>query len=292
MPTAAQINLLKQVRVLIYGRFKTGKTEGAATFPRPNFLSFDQGMDTVASRGFAQRHPQVALNQVIYQDFYELKRDDKGLFAAHNAFDDACRYFDAYMEGKKWKSPYDGVEYECSPDMFDTWVVDSGTTLGTASMAKGVMLLGDKSFTGPNVLSNTYAAAKKAGLLVPKQQDFGAERSLLEQFIRMIYDSGKHVVLICHEKEHTNDSGGIIERVPLLTGQSVERVCLLFNEVYRLINSRQGTDFKRYVQTQPDGITKCGSRMGVPDGTAWDWDAINRAVREQAAKDSPTYTGA
>jgi hypothetical protein len=283
MPRASEIDPLKKLQILIYGRFRTGKTEGAATFPRPNFLSFDRGMDTVTTKGFAQRHPNVKLDDILYQDFFDLDsdRDKNGVPLNYNAYDDACRYFDAYMDpkGAKWKSRYDSKEYQCHPDMFDTWVIDSGTTLGSVAIAKGVILLGDKQFTGGKALSNTYDSAKKFGLIVPKQQDFAAERSLLEQFVKMVFDSGKHVILICHEKENTNDNGAVVERVPLLTGQSVERVCLLFDEVYRLQASKQGNDFKRSLQTKPDGIVRCGSRLDIPDGTEWDWGAVSSAIK-------------
>lgn len=266
---------LEQFRALVYGRFKTGKTEGAATMPRPNFISFDQGMATVASPGFRLRHPSVKLSEIIYQDFYETKRDKNGIITAHEAFDHACIYFDAWQnpKGAEWKNPYTGEVVKCSSDAFDTWVLDSGTTLSQAAMNKGVMVMGDMK------LSQTYSTGKAKGLIVPKQQDFGAERSMLEQFIRMLYDSGKHVIILAHEKEIYNDAGAITEIVPLFTGQSVERVSLMFDEVLRLRMRKQGTEMKRELQAQTDGIVKCGTRSGIPDGTPWTWDAIRSALR-------------
>jgi len=47
-------------------------------------------------------------------------------------------------------------------------------------------------------------------LLVPKIQDYGAERSLVEQFVDMVMSTTKNVVLICHEYEQTDDGGNVL----------------------------------------------------------------------------------
>jgi hypothetical protein len=36
-----------KIKALAFGRFKVGKTFGAATFPRPNFMDFDRGIATL-----------------------------------------------------------------------------------------------------------------------------------------------------------------------------------------------------------------------------------------------------
>jgi hypothetical protein len=283
MPTADTIQRSKQVRILVYGKFKMGKTEGAATFPRPNFISFDPGgCLTLTSPGFKERHPEVDLSQVQVQEFYERNVGRNGIVTAHNAFDDATEYFEAWMKpgGGKWKSPYDGQTYDCHPDKFDTWVIDSATTLYQAAQNKAIMLMGNPQFAG-KVLSTTYDKAKQFGMIAPKIQDFGAERSLAEQFIRMVYDSGKHVILLCHEKEEyegQGDNARIVGIVPLLTGQSVERVGLLFSDVLRLIGHPEGKGYKRYLMTVPSGVAKAGSRLEIPDGTPWNWTAISAAI--------------
>jgi hypothetical protein len=41
--TLAELRKTEQLRILCYGRFKTGKTVGAATFPRTRFIMFDPG---------------------------------------------------------------------------------------------------------------------------------------------------------------------------------------------------------------------------------------------------------
>lgn len=250
------------VQVLVYGAAKVGKTEGALTFPRPVVMDFDEGVATARNAGFIQRHGYRP--DIFYENFAESKLS-KGIATQHNAFDDACRFFDEWMKPKgKWKT------YDVGRDQFFTWVIDSATTLSEFAMNKAAFVLGTMK------LSHTHENAVKHGLLVPRMQDYGSERSLVEQFIDMVKDSGKNVVVICHEKEIINaDSGAVTAIVPLLTGKSAESVPLKFDEVYNLRLKRQGTEMKRYLQTEPDGLRKCGSRYGVPNETDWTWEALN-----------------
>jgi len=249
--------------VLVFGGFKTGKTAGACTFPRPNVIDFDGGLATVAQPWWQNKFGK---KPILYQTFKETEKTDRGVVKVPKAFDAACRYFDEQMKPG-------------AVEQFDTWIIDSGTTLTEAASNKGIYLLGGSRT--PGAKSETHDAAIKSGLIVLKQQDFGAERSMSEQFVQMVLDSGKHVVLICHEKMIYNDSDAIIGIVPLLTGQSAERIPLKFDEVYRMKMVKKGLEMQRVLQTQPDGITRCGSRLGVPDGTEWTWDALNKALTSQ-----------
>ncbi len=278
MPPATDLLLNHKLNMLVFGRYKMGKTEGAATFPRPNFICCDpDGLETVLSPGFKTRHPNVRLEDVHYEYFTETKRDARGVNTQHEAYDNACRYFDACMKGGKWKSA-NGKEYTVGPDLFDTWVLDSATTLITLAMNKAVQLLGDPSFAG-KALSNTFKAAQFRGLIVPKQQDFGAERSLTEQFVYMLRTSGKHCVVLCHERENTNEAGQVDEIVPLLTGQSVERIPLMFSNVCRLVAEKEGPNLKRFLKVANAGVAKVGSRLEIPDGTEWNWDAVQNSLK-------------
>lgn len=260
-------------QLLIVGPFKSGKTWGAATFPRPNFIDLDRGITVVNNPEWIKKFGRRSIE---YQQFKENSVNARGVATAHNAFDDACRYFD------KWMKP---TEIDC----FDTWVVDSGTTLSEAAAIKARVLLGGTSFGKP--LSQTQAQAVATGLVIPKMQDFGAERSMVEQFVDMIKDSGKHVVLCCHEKILTDDEGTTAAYVPLLTGQSAERIPLKFDEVYHLIVKKDGPAWKRTLATQATALRRCGSRIGIPDGTAWEWDAIQAELTKiRSAQAMPANT--
>jgi hypothetical protein len=247
------------VQCLVFAPSKTGKTFGAGTFPRPNFIDMDAGIATLRNPEFTSRY---GLRSVEYEQFTERNRNKAGIVTAHNAFDDACRYFDKWMEKGR-------------VDQFDTWVVDSGTTLSEAALNKAIVLLGSKQLA---MASQTHAQAITTGLVYPKQQDYGSERSMVEQFVDMVLDSGKNVVLLCHEKVLTNDAGVITGIVPLLTGKGVEAVCIKFDEIWYLQAKKQGTEVKRFLVTHTNGIIKAGTRYGIPDGTPWEWDAIKKEV--------------
>ncbi len=270
MPSTADLKPTGKIRALVYGLAKVGKTYGAATFPRPNFVSFDpDGMVTLVGKDFRTKHPG---RFVTYETFSEVDRNKQGVIRTHNAFDDACKYFDAWMNprGAEWKSR-DGSVTKCHPDEFDTWVIDSGTTASEAALNKAIVLLGGKDFA---IASKTHATAINSGLIFPRIQDYGSERSMFEQFVQMFLDTQKHVILLCHEKEVSNDDGKVTAIVPLLTGKSVASISLKFTELWNLRATRSGPDLKRTLLTQTDGRRMAGSRIGIATGTEWNYDAI------------------
>lgn len=266
MTTLAELKLNDKWRVLCYGQFKTGKTAGAATFPRPRIISLDpDGADTLLN---PELEKKFGYSKSVVDVFIPRpdKRTSRGIATEFNVYDSSCLYFDEAMK---------------KPDSFDTWVLDSATSLGEAARTKGVILLGGTSLS-PKPMSNTQKNAISTGMLLPRLQDFGAERSLLEQFIDMLLDTDKHVVVLAHEKELYEGEGEASKMVgigPLFTGQSVEKVPIKFSEVYNLRTRKEGSNFVRYLQTSPDGIRACGSRRGIPDGTLWNYEALTTALK-------------
>lgn len=249
------------IRACIIAKAKVGKTWGAATWPRPNFIDFDGGLASVGQPAWRKRYGNRSIE---YQTFVEKTKNNLGVVTQHNAFDDACRYFDEWMKpGKR--------------DQFDTWVVDSVTALTIAALNKSIILLGTKALS---VTSTTLEKAIKTGAIYPVLQDWGAERSLVEQFMRMVKDSGKHALLLCHEGEQRDKEGTLIALEPLMTGKSKEIIPAMFDELWYLRVERKGPDVVRYLQTQPDGLRKCGTRIGVPDGTPYEYDAVVKSLSQ------------
>lgn len=257
MASTSDLIIDDKIKVLVFGEFKSGKTFGALTFPRPNVLDFDHGIRTLLNPEFVKKY---GVKQVLYHQPTR-NLDAKGVPKDYNALDDACRYFDEWMKPGK-------------VDQFDTWVIDSATTLIEASTDKAIMLLGNNQFKGGG--SNTYKEAQTYGLLLPKKQDYGAERSMTEQIVRMVVDSGKHVVVICHERIKSDDDGTVTGIVPLLTGKSQQDIPIMFDEVYRLVTKPVGTETKRLLQTTPVGNVKVGSRLGVPQDTEWSYENLSK----------------
>lgn len=252
------------IQLLVFSDYKTGKTWGAYTFPRCVVFDFDKGAATGRNPEFIK---QYGFRDHYYETFDE-KKTVRGLVTQHNAFDESCRYFDEWMKASgTWKGDKVGR------DQFDTFIIDSGTTLSQYAQNKAVMVLGGMK------LSHSHEKGLVSGLIVPVIQDYGAERSLVEQFVDMVKDSGKNVVMICHEKKITEGEGPnevITDIVPLLTGKSSQSVPLKFDEVYRLRVKPQGMATVRYLQTHADALVRVGSRYGIPDNTLWEYDAIKK----------------
>jgi hypothetical protein len=178
MPRLSEWKPTDAVQVLVFGKSKAGKSWFAYTFPRVVSFDFDNGVATARNPEFVKR---FGLRDVFYEQFAEAKMQ-KGVASAHNAFDDACRYFDEWMKPSgKWKG------YDTGRDLFDTFVIDSGTTLSEFALNKAVIVLGAMG------LSKSHKEGLGAGLVVPKLQDYGAERSLVEQFVDMVRSSGKEL---------------------------------------------------------------------------------------------------
>jgi len=255
------------VRVLPWGKSGSGKTYGAGTFPRPCFLDYDRGLGTLFAPDFLRKYPG---QKILHRSFVE--KSFKGpIPIAYNAYDDSCKFFDEMMKRSS---------------EFDSWVIDSGTMLSNFSQTKAVILLGTKEY---NFQSKTQEQALSYGMLVPKVQDYGAERSLVEQFVDMVLSTDKHVVMVCHEKEQRDKAGDLVAIVPRLTGQSDESVPLRFDEVYNIQSNKAGADYDKATNTstlkwnricisQPDGLRKVKTRNGVPDGTLWDYQSVLKAL--------------
>lgn len=268
------IKIEEKIKALGFGRFKVGKTFGAGTFPRPNFMDFDGGVATLVNPDFIKKHGYR--KSIMFERFKEANVDPRGIVRVHNAFDDACRYFDACMKptGSKWKGS-NGQVMDVHPDMFDTWVIDSGTTLSQFALNKAIVLLGGP---GLGIASKTHAQAINTGLIYPKQQDYGAERSMVKDFIKMVKDSDKNVLVLCHEREITDDNGNLKAVVPLLTGKGVEEIPIMFDEVWNIQRRPVGTEVVIQIITQQTSTLKVGSRLGVPNQTPFEYSAIRRAL--------------
>lgn len=250
----------------------TGKTWLLCTFPRPNVFDFDGKIGVARNPDFIKRY---GLRSIEYEQFFEAKRK-QGIATNHIAYDNACRYFDLWMApGKR--------------DTFDTWGIDSGTSLGEVSRNKAVAVLGGAK------RSKTLDNAMQSGLMIMEYQDWGGERSLTEQFIRMVKDSGKHLLVNVHQRETLNENGIVTQVKPLFTGQSADIIPSMFKDVWHLrVQGGTGT-MKRILTAEYNGITLARSELGIGTIDDPDYDKIIARIRERqqaAIALSPSATSA
>jgi AAA domain len=239
-----------------------GKTGMLGSFPRLRILD----LDGRAHRLLSRLYPTV---DITYAQFKETVLDGRGIIKndGHFAFDDVCVTFDKWVAQK---------------DQWDTLALDTATVLSDYANNKAIVL------NGKHKLSSTYADAMKDGVVIPKIQDFGSERSLMEQFVAMVTTwciaNNKHFLFMCHEKEDMNDAGSVTAIKPLLTGKGAVTVPGNFSEVWWLRSRKTSeggkpAEIQRYLQTTPDGLRTCRSDLGVPDGTLASYTAIMQSLK-------------
>lgn len=246
------------IHALIFGAYGAGKTGSLASWPRPRILDFDGRAITLLSRlnpVYDWQANIVKFKENVINSMGVIKDD------GHFAFDDACRAVD------RWASKNER-------DKWDTLAVDTGTTL--ADLANGKAIILNKKMG----LSETYAKAVQYNVTIPRIQDYGSERSLMEQFVRMCVNEfpDKNFLFLCHEKEVSSESGSVTAITPLLTGRGAVAIPTMFGEVWNLRVEGAGDFAKRYLQTQRDGIRGCRSDLGLPNKTAPDYPSIIAAL--------------
>lgn len=230
-----------------------GKTSLAATFPRPNFWDFDGKVEVARNPRFLKKY---GVRSILYEKFPEpAVADPKKL---PTAYANACRYFDLWMSpGKR--------------EQWDTAVIDSGTTLSMVARCQALHILGKLQRT------KTLAKAQEFGMEAMEQGDWGAERSLVEKFIKQLLDTGKNVLLLVHEKEIVKN--GVTEIVPLFTGDSKTVIPAMFKDVWHLRPGIQNNQIVTKLVAEPIGNYQIRSELGITEILDPDYDKIAAQIR-------------
>lgn len=248
----SDINLQEALRVLIFAEPGSGKTALAGSFPAPLFIDTDRGMKTIATSWFKDwsgLSPEE-IARIGFQTFDDQYDPKTGLFKSARAFFDAMEF----------------VNEQATQDEFETVVFDSITTMQQLAMHVGLELSVQRGGA-----SKSLARARTPGnhpVAIPTQADYGSEMAAFQQFMdgaqRIAYDLNKHMVMLAHVREDSNDSGVVLEKGPYLIGNAIRgQVAKWFDEVWYLETDRQG---KRKLRTQPFRTYKClKTRHQVPD---------------------------
>lgn len=274
MPNIRDLDMSQEtIQAVVMGASGVGKTWLAGTFPRINILDFDGKVGVLRNPDFVKKYGIV---DAKYENFSDDNRK-KGFALTANALDEASNYFDAWMnpKGDKWLGS-DGTTVKTHPDEFDTWVIDSGTSLTEVARNKALIVLGGKG------RSTAFAQGKETGMATLERQDFGGERSLVEQFVRMVKQTDKNVLLLVHEAIQTNKDGSVVISIkPLFTGQSKEIISSMFKDVWGLKIRGVGTTLRRVLVTDYDGISAARSELGIGDIEHPDYEKIKAKIRER-----------
>lgn len=233
-----------------------GKTTLAGTFPRAVFWDFDGKIGVLRNPWFLRA---FGLRSVEYETFPEPAISHGNIVPS--AFDNACRYFD------KWMSPN-------FINRADTFVVDSGTTLSMVARAKALYVLGKTKRS-----KTLDRKVEFAGMEVMEQTDWGAERSLVEQFIRMLLESKKNVLINVHEKEVVKN--GVTQILPLFTGDSKVVIPAMVKDVWHLRDGVEANKLVRVLQAEPIGDYQLRSELGIDRIPEPTYDKIISRIKDR-----------
>lgn len=227
---------------MLMGKPGVGKTALVSSFPRSRMMDFDKKVKSALNPDWIKKLGGK-VPDLEYKQFEE-RGLVKGYAITHNAFDDACSWFDQQM-------------LPANRDKFDYWIVDSITHLTEYAANKALIVLGGAK------RSTTHDTATRTGLAMLQKQDFGGINSMVRQFIRMLLDSGKGVIAVVHEKETTNDAGIVTSVDPMLIGQNVQAVPAMFQHVWHLRMVGVPPNHTRKLYCDFDGIHMARSDLGL-----------------------------
>ena len=245
------------VTALAYGGSKVGKTWLAGTTgSRTLYISTGDGTDTLKSPLFRQLNP--GFNPTVVDIREKLGISGIPVAGIVEAFDLMC----------------DSIDYAFTNfvNEFDTVVVDELSATRRHALFKGLELSQQMG------RSRTWDKTKQFEIILPAGQDFGAEMSLIEQFlagaISLCERNGKHLLVLAHQRylmvKPKDEKGNVIfgepavikEIRPAVTGaQFPDTISAMFDNVWhceKVGGGDQGTAYR--VRVYGDEITVAGSR--------------------------------
>lgn len=247
------------VKILGYGMAGTGKTFAGGTMPGKVYVLLvgnDNEIDTLTSDDFVEKHPEKV--EDISFDVVSEERAERGHFKEATAFDRACDTLDEALE--KDADPDDPFE-------FDSLVIDNATTLNRVQMNKAISI---NHQIQSNKNKTTLSQLREENIIIPGDNDYMSQMSLMEQFIDWLFGLDKHVFVVAHEyRDTTYNRQARTQEVdsyrPLFTGKHRENIPLMFDNVWRFYTSgkaagKQDRAFK--VRTQGSDKIMAKTRLG------------------------------
>jgi len=241
-------------KILSYGGFGTGKTFSAGTMPGRIYFLVIGGkneLKTLRSPDFVNKYPEK--NGMIALDWVKENLGLRGTFKEAEAYDLACDKLD------------EALALDAKGDMpFDSLVIDAATGLRGVAMNKAIEITYDMA-SGKD--KSALTRLRKEGILIPGDNDWGSEQSLIWKFINWCYELDKHFLLITHEWiDAKTDLGSktttVLHRRPLFTGKHRQEIPQMFDNVWRFSVSGGGKSRQFEAQTVGDDITDAKTRVG------------------------------
>tara|TARA_R110000824_G_scaffold8204_7_gene37129 strand:+ start:169 stop:906 length:738 start_codon:yes stop_codon:yes gene_type:complete len=109
----------------------------------------------------------------------------------------------------------------------------------------------------------------------PTQPDYGMAMRFCIKFIEALSEMQRHIVVICHEANHTNEVTGITKVTPALTGQLAVKIPGYFDNVLHAKVKGRGEKREYIWETVPNGLYTARTRMqGIEPEIAQDFSLL------------------
>lgn len=244
----------KRHKILLYGEGGSGKTFTAGTMPGNIYIIVFGGpneITTYLSPDFRNKHPQK--KDKLFFDFATEEVGERGHFVEADAYDHACDLVTEALEMEK--------RGEFS---FDSIVIDSATGLRRYGMNKALEFNYARATQKDKA---TLANYRKENIIVPADNDWGAEQSLTLQFIEWLFKLDKHICLVTHEWTETKQDRGsrqttVLARRPLFTGRHRIDIPAWFDFVWRITPKKLGQGIIAQAQPYGDNVNYAKTRLG------------------------------
>lgn len=105
-----------------------------------------------------------------------------------------------------------------------------------------------------NIMDHVMHKNNKALDSAPTQPDYGMAMRFCIKFVEALSELDRHIVVICHEANHTNDVTGITKVTPALTGQLASKIPGYFDNVLHAKVKGRGEKREYIWETVPNGL--------------------------------------
>ena len=219
---------------LLYGKFGTGKTVAAYSWPAPLGISLDKGESTLEKWNIDAPYERFFYRKTLYRELIDILTD-----------------------ARERKGPWFGPDGKYADRR--TLVIDTGTELSDF-LTYELMKLEAHKDKGGNVIQwapeDNPPSWDHYALLTSRMEAVG-------RAIRDLKETQMHVVMTCLEQAEVDKSGNTVAIYPMLTGKTREKIAAWFDEVYVMTKEKEGVAGSKFVAYPYDfGLYKCKSRFG------------------------------
>jgi len=257
IPGPVQLSLLpiQHLNVLCYGMSGTGKTEFAATFPKPVlFIDTDNGVTTLKTSPRLKDKDKMQIVRVVDSAADSRIRRPIGALTVTTVLN--------YLRDE---GEYDGVKPA-------TVVVDSLTT------------------TAEYILTDVLYRNNHAGQQ-PTIVDWGSQMRDVKNLITTGIGLPLNFVCIAHSQFMKDELTGRTWCLPLITGKLAHSLSLYFDEVYFAEAKKVGTNHVYTLLTKSTPLIQAKSRLDLPTNIETNYTSIEKAVGPLLKKGGAATTG-